>query len=300
MKIFLTGGTGFFGKWLLKTLPAGFEATVLSRDPATFLAAFPEFKRTEIHFICGDIRNFDLSNDYFDYVIHAATTAAHAIPDEELNSVILEGTQKILTMNFGKMLYVSSGAVYGEQPPELECISEDYCGEPVNAYGRSKLMAEQLCLESGKPITIARCFAFVGPFLPLDAHFAIGNFIDDCLNNRPIIIKGDGMPLRSYLYATDLAEWLFAILNAGKVGRAYNVGSDQAISILQLAQRVRLIAGTDNQIEVLKPPKKELPPQKELPPRYVPNILRAQSELGLNVKIGLDEAIKKTFDWCRA
>lgn len=292
-KIFITGGTGFFGKWLLTLLPAGFEATVLSRDPATFLATFPEFKRPEIHLIRGDIRDFNTDCDYFDYVIHAATTAAHSIPDEELHSVILAGTQKILTMNFGKMLYISSGAVYGEQPPELECIPEEYDGEPVNAYGRSKLMAEHLCLESGKSITIARCFAFVGPFLPLNAHFAIGNFIDDCLNNQPIIIKGDGTPLRSYLYATDLAEWLFAILKAGKAGRAYNVGSDQAISILQLAQRVRFVAGTDNMIEVLQSP------QNKPAQRYVPNISRAHSELGLNVRIGLDEAIRKTLEWHR-
>ena len=155
-------------------------------------------------------------------------------------------------------------------------------------------MAEQLCLESGVKTVITRCFAFVGPWLPLDTHFAIGNFIWNCLRNEPIEIKGDGTPMRSYMYGSDLAEWLLAILLRGEPARAYNVGSDEAISILDLAHLVRECAGTQN--EIIVHGKKV---DGTLPARYVPSVDLAKKELSLCLRSSLSEAISQTLDWHR-
>jgi dTDP-glucose 4,6-dehydratase len=132
----------------------------------------------------------------------------------------------------------------------------------------------------------------VGPYLPLDIHFAIGNFIRDALAGGPIVIKGDGTACRSYLYAADLVIWLWTILLQGKNCRAYNVGSDKVVTIAELAQ---LIA-KDNPVDLeVKIQKRSLP--GVLPERYIPSIERAKTELKLSEYIELKTAIQNTEKW---
>lgn len=312
-RIFLTGGTGFFGKWLLhcflslrQSYGLDVALTVLSRDPKRFLACNPEFSGQEkLTFTTGDIRTFDISQlPPFDFLIHGATAVSAQLerdnPDETY-SVITAGTRHMLDLarhcGAKRLLFISSGAVYGPQPSDLTLIPETYQGGPSSAYGKGKKISEQLCLEASSghfDCLIARPFAFIGPYLPLDVQFAIGNFIRDCLENRPIVIRGDGTPLRSYLYAADLAEWLWTILLKGEHARPYNVGSDEAISIRDLALKVRACAGTDNPITIQEKPKPALPP-----PRYVPSIQRAKTELRVEIRCPLDEAIRRTLAWHR-
>lgn len=313
-RIFLTGGTGFFGKWLLhsclglrKAYDLDLELTVLSRDPVRFLDCFPEFSRRDgLDFITGDIRSFTLPDTRtFDFVIHGATAASAKLEKEdpdEMYSVITDGTRHILELaqrcSVKKLLFVSSGAVYGTQPPALNQVPETYEGLPSAAYGKGKKHSELLCLAaaSGRfECVIARPFAFVGPYLPLDQHFAIGNFIRDCTEGRPITIQGDGAPLRSYLYAADLAEWLWTILLRGEHARPYNIGSSEDISIYDLARLVRECAGTQNEIIVRGTKVKD-----ELPSRYVPSVERAKKELALNQRTSLSEAIRRTIAWDRS
>lgn len=301
MKIFMTGGTGFFGKSLFRHCAQlkQNEIVILSYESDEFLVEFPwVLKDKRIKIIRGDIRNFEFPEADFDYIYHGATTSGRIIADNEISSVIINGTKRVLDFakknkRLSKLLYVSSGAVYGR-----DCsvnIKEDFPREPVDIYGSSKLEAEKLCLESGVPCSIARCFSFVGEYLPLGVHFAIGNFISDCLNHRPIVIEGDGTPIRSYLYASDLTDWLWTILTHGEPGCAYNVGSDHMVSMRELAEIVRSVAGNKNEVQV------SLPPSGKPPQRYVPNISRARNKLGLEVKTTLEEAICKTLEYhqCR-
>ncbi len=260
--IFITGGTGFIGKWLLESfayinrkMNLNCRMLVLSRSPEKFIQQYPHFRQfTEITFLKADVRNFEFPDEKPDYIIHAAAdtiTTHNATNVPELVDGIIHGTRR--TLDFAKQrgtkrfLFVSSGAVYGKQPADLAAIPESYNGTPdlldmPIAYGQAKRTAEALCCfyykYHGIESTIARCFALVGPYLYLNIHYAIGNFISDALKGGPIIINGDGSPVRSYLYAADLAIWLWTILFKGTPATAYNVGSDVPISIAELAEKI--------------------------------------------------------------
>jgi len=297
--LFLTGATGFFGKWLLdSTLGTHIRVYALSRNPDLFLKKYPRYlKADNIFFLNGDVRDFVLPKRVeIQYIIHAATSTvadSSVAAQNELYSSIVDGTKKILEMRAEKLLYVSSGGVYGKQPPTLPQFTEDYKCMPNNAYGHGKLEAERLCSESDIPTVIVRPFAFIGPYLPLDAHFAAGNFINDALHKRPSIINGDGTPLRSYLYPSDLCEWLWKSLIHGEKGEIFNVGSDEAVSILELAQMINEVAGSSSAEIIVK--EKSL--TNALPARYIPNIDLIKNRLGVTIKVSLKEAIKRTLEF---
>ena len=297
MRLFITGGTGFFGKSMLdyrirhpEWSWAKADWVILSCFPDRFAARYPYLAhQTGVSFIEGDVRDFVFPAGRFDAVIHAATSAVTTMPDDEMTSVILDGTNRVV--EFAKssecrnILFTSSGAVYG---PRISPSSEtDECN-PVTAYGKGKLAAERLLAGCGLDVKIARCFAFVGAYLDKTIQYAIGNFIRNCLEGEDIVIKGDGTPLRSYLYADDLVEWLFAILDGGENGRPYNVGSDHALSIRELAERVRDVLNPKSEVRVLGVP------SSSPPSVYVPRVSRASEELGLRASVDLDEAIKRS------
>lgn len=303
-RVFLTGGTGLLGKWLLTRIrELDMEVVALSRNPSGFIDKFPVFAQNpKLTFIKGDIRDFSFPTGKFDYVIHAATEVNANFGQQnpvEMHSAIVDGTRRVIQFSrqatVQRILYVSSGAVYGVQPPELSHIPETFPCNPVTAYGKRKMEAEQMCLDSGIETVIARCFAFVGPWIPLDLHFAIGNFIGNCLRNEPIEIKGDGSPLRSYMYSSDLADWLVNILLNGCAGSVYNVGSDEAISISDLASKVKACAGAESPIKI-----QGRPGPSGFASRYVPSINKAKEEIGVHVQVTLDAAIKQTLSWYRA
>ncbi len=316
-KILITGGTGFFGTWLLESfvwinarLGLNATAVVLSRNPEEFLARHPYLAATPtIRFHTGDVRDFDFPPDRFSHVIHAATTASARLNDTEpwtMIDTIVRGTQHVLECAVAsgarKFLLTSSGAVYGQQPSDMTHLEEDFAGAPDSKAGNApyavgKRLAEVLChrmaAASMLETKIARGFAFVGPGLPLDLHFAAGNFIRDALRGGPIVINGDGRPLRSYLYAADLTAWLWIILFAGPTGEAINVGSDQAFPLSEIARKIAGLTSPSPEI-VIRAPEQSGPAS-----RYIPSIAKARRLLGLDVWHSLDQALEKTFEWYR-
>lgn len=313
--LFITGGTGFIGRWLLTTLLEAnkeknleLRITALTRSPDKFTNACPELaKNPALTLVRADIKNFDFPTEMFTHVIHAATdTNADAESRAlELMDTIIGGTRRVLefakTQSSAKVLFLSSGAIYGEQSKELASISEVYPGACTttsvrSSYGQAKRMAEQLCTvfhaQHGLETRIARCFSFVGPYMSFDGHFAIGNFIRDAVNGQPINIKGDGTPIRSYLYGADTSSWLLRILVEGRAGGVYNVGSDEALSLSELAHRVAKNVPTSNGVAIEGQPNSSSKHSK-----YIPDIKLARDELHLDVWTSLDESIRSTAQW---
>lgn len=315
-RIFVTGGTGFFGCWLMETflyanarLDLGARAVVLTRNRGAFAQKAPHLESAAaIDFCEGDVQSFAFPAGSFSHVIHAATDADQKLQQEQplmvLDSVV-QGTRRTLELarecGAGKFLLTSSGAVYGRQPPEMTHIPEGYTGGPDLSdwrvgYSEGKRMAELMTSlyyrTYGIETKTARCFAFVGPHLPLDRAFGIGNFLRDALAGGAIELKGDGTPYRSYLYAADLAIWLWTILFRGKTGIPYNVGSGDAITMKEVADAVADAFNPRPEVIVRGIPVPGKPAE-----RYVPDVTLAGAELCLKPKVLLPDAVRRTVEW---
>jgi dTDP-glucose 4,6-dehydratase len=263
-----------------------------------------------VTFIQGDIRRFSLVGlGHFDLIVHAATPARATLNNnspKEMLSIIIDGQRNLIEQaahsRCPRILFTSSGAVYGPQPADVTRLEESQLlgpdpMKPLTAYHEGKRMSELLLAiatrEGVLEAVTARLFAFVGPYLPLNEHFAIGNFIRDGLSGGPIIIKGDGRTVRSYQYPTDMVSWLWTLATRGQPGRAYNVGSDHALSMREIAQQVS--GATDGaEVHILGKIDPGVPVD-----RYVPSIERSKGELELSNKIDFQEAVRRTVAWHR-
>jgi len=313
-RLFVTGGTGFMGAWLLESLVHArdrlgldLRAVVLSRAPDRFRARAPGLAdHPALEFVTGDVRFFTPPAGRFAAIVHAAADTsidAERGDPTGLAEAIVAGTRRVLECGERwaavRTLCVSSGAIYGPQPRDLSGFPEDFAldaAPPATAYAQAKRRAEALCgaVAGERRPMVARCFAFVGAQLPLDGHFAVGNFIRDAVAARPIEVLSDGRAVRSYMHGVDLTVWLLTILLRGRPGRAYNVGSDRAISVGDLAHEVAALVSPPLPVLVRDAP--GIGP----PPRYVPCIDRARRELGLELSVPLPDALGRTLVWARA
>ncbi len=285
-------------------------ATILSRNPDAFLRRAAHIAgRPSLTFIEGDISDFVFPAGPFDVLIHAATEVAdRSCPGAAAGQMdaILSGTRRVLEFTrrtrVKQVLFVSSGAAYGVQPPSLPHVPETWPGAPEttsldSGYGIGKRASEHL-LAVHAPVNdyqlkIARCFAFVGPHLD-PGRYAIGNFIRDALSGQPLKVLGDGTPVRSYLYAADLAIWLWTILLHPASKGIYNTGSGDSIDIAGCARAVADVINPSLSVEIAKSPVPLRPTAV-----YVPDTGRAERELGLRKLISLPEGIRRTASWLR-
>jgi dTDP-glucose 4,6-dehydratase len=281
-----------------------FEVFVLTRSRHRLLKDWPELeKMKKFSLLEGDVRSFSLPKGLsFTHLIHGASPLN--FPDSPENELeILEGTRHVLESislsPLKRVLYLSSGAVYGGLPFSCSRLKEDQArldNPSLSYYGRGKLRSEMLIQEISRANDIgsvsARIFAVAGPYIPPRAHFALSEFIGNLLNEKPIEIKGDGTALRSYIYGADLTLWLWKLLLHPKAEGPYNIGSESVVSIFDLARQLSLLAGaTEDSVRLLGKAQNRVH-------SYIPNISKAKA-LGLPLHFDSTECIKLTWDWCK-
>ena len=317
-RLFLTGGAGLFGRWLLESLlwandhlDLGVKVGVLVRRPDVWHVAAPHLaKHSAVTVHQGDLLTFVFPGGQFTHFVHLAAPSdgpSQTTDPLALFDTLVGGTRRALDWaaqaGVKRFLYVSSGSVYGRHV-KTACKVDETCREapdpmdPASCYDEGKRAAELLCSlyfqQKELPTVVARCFSVVGPYLPLDWHYAAGNFIRDALAGGPIRVAGDGSPERSYLYLADLAWWLWVILLEGQPGRAYNVGGDEAVSIKELAKRTAVCFSPPLKVDIAREPRPGQTPQ-----RQVPCIRRAREELALKPRLCLDEALSRSLAFYR-
>ncbi len=315
----LLGGTGFVGKCILDAFAKGLleswkidQITVVARNAEAFPRRFPGLSNAAVKFVSADLN--DIQEVYqlpsAEYILHAAASSNANDYDVDAwgqHASMLQSTKNLLQWVTdkklrSKILYVSSGAVYGNSTKQRFsedsfCISDvDSITGPENSkgvYRVAKIKCEYLMLQASQyfslPVSIARCFSFVGPWLELNQHYAIGNFLEDALHGRDVQVKAQYPVYRSYMYAEDLVLWLMSLMHQASTDcRVYNVGSPYAVELHHLAQSIarRFDVGVSGLL---------LDVNEKLADFYVPCVDNAIRDFGLNLNYSLDAAIDATI-----
>ncbi len=249
-KIFITGGSGFFGRWVMAVLKAAIEFYTLETE--VFLLTRQEInllrKPVWLNKISGDIKNFDFKKlpSSMDFILHMAASSNpkdyQNKPESMFEDIVL-GAQRIL--EYGgfsqakKILVTSSGAVYGKKSRVDQPIREDLIPDLWGAdiYSRAKYEAEKIFIFSNIPFVIARCFAFYGETQPIGHGFAIADMQDQIKKFGKIEIKNPGT-IRSFMYMGDMVRALFLLLFKPEIEGVFNVGGEKPELILETAHKI--------------------------------------------------------------
>lgn len=305
-KLLVIGGTGFFGKSILDSFQRGrlekysiTEIVVVARNITKFKDEYPELINNNIQLILGDIGELN-QIPYADIIIHAASsTNKQDYINDDLNQ---KNNIEKATFNYcklakknhtnSKIVYCSSGAVYGQQPPDIEKIREDFDFNSVKGlaaekrnYAIGKRNSEESIIKlgvEGLSVSIARCFAFYGKYLPKDQHFAYGNFVGKAEKGEVVKVNAENPVYRSYMSADELVDSLIIIaLNSDKSCPIYNVGSDKAILIHDLAKKIAAEYGVNCEM-------KEITELQNVD-RYVPDTTKLKKLVENFKKISYDK-----------
>ncbi|MBN2507461.1 MAG: NAD(P)-dependent oxidoreductase [Verrucomicrobia bacterium] len=324
--VLLTGGTGTIGRWLLesfahinRSLDLQARVLVLTRSPEHFAAHVPHLASDPcVRFVRGDVRALDpadVSDAQADcpagrvaFVVHAASdTSPSHVGGAAFRTLdtLYSGTRRVLewavTQPAARVLLLSSSAVYLPGPALAQPVSEEHpeassCASAANAAGEGHRVMELLGAifreEHGLDCKTARCFGWMGPGMGLKSRDGVCSFIQDVLGGGPVLLPEDGASLGSYLYLADLAVWLWTMLLRDSVSSVFNVGSDEALPLGEIAERIAALSPE-------RPPviRTGAPGLRPTASSAIPDVSRARRELGLDVWIPFATAVRKTFQY---
>ncbi len=300
----ISGGNGFLGSYLAeKFIDKGYEVTVVDDFSTSKRKNVPQ----EVTLIKQKIEDYK-TNKKYDFVIHLA---ARPSPEDYISKPVSTissnsiGTYKMLEIakdSNAIFMYTSSSEVYGDA--SVIPTSEDYFGN-VNpngirsSYDESKRFSEALIMayhrEYGLDVRIQRPFNVYGPRIREDGLYGrvIPRFILQAISNNPITVHGSGRQTRSFLYISDWvrASWSFINTKTPKY-RIINIGSNDEITILELAKKIKAITESHSYIKHIKP-------RKEDPKRRAADIRRISEMLKWEPKVNLDKGLKNTTEWLK-
>jgi nucleoside-diphosphate-sugar epimerase len=310
-RILITGATGFIGTWISSTLmeanerySLNLELTIITRSQFLATEKLNLGLLDKVQFIEHDVRNtFPRELGSFDFYIHGATPS-NAITGSNNSELVVDssvkGLKNLLELirrgnTVPTVMHLSSGAVYGDASLKLRSIPENesvvHSPSNLNPYMFAKIETEKLILEATEKNYIKgtnpRLFAFAGPHIPLDQHFAVGNFLRDRLANMEIEIIGNLGTVRSYMYPTDMCNWLLALL-VNPTLETIHVGSPSPITMDQLARTIsECTEGIGVRHETID----------SKPSHYVPEIFKTLKFLKVVQKVKLEDAIVRWWEW---
>jgi dTDP-glucose 4,6-dehydratase len=307
MRVLITGGAGFIGSHLARSL-LGRGCEVVCMD--NFITGSPENIAPlgglrGFQFVKHNVTSYIVLDGPLDWVLHLASPASPRdyleLPIQTLKVGAL-GTHNALGLAKAKrasFLLASTSEVYGD--PLVHPQREEYWGNvnpvgPRGVYDEAKRFAEAITMAyhrtHGISTRIVRIFNTFGPHMRLNDGRAIPAFMTQALAGVPVTVYGDGSQTRSFQYIDDLVEGIWRLMSA-EVTDPVNIGNPQEMTLLDLAKRIIRLAGGQSEI-VFEPLPEDDPKVRQ------PDITRARTLLGWEPRVDTDDGLRRTFEWFQA
>ena len=315
MRFLITGGAGFLGSHLTDALlERGDEVTIL--DVASDLKVRHQLSNPRFRYVHDSIFSREILEglvSWCDVVYHLAAVVGvdHYVGDPyQVLNVNVNGTQNVLTVAFKankKVVFSSTSEVYGKSlsiPFREE--GERLLGSTTVdrwCYSTSKAVGEHFCFafhKLGLPVVVLRYFNVYGPRLDrMDVGRVMTIFLGQLMRGVPLTVIGDGAQTRSFTYVDEaIRATVAAGLREEAVGRIINIGTDEEVSIKELAALMIRLWGSRSSIAFV-PQVEVYGSSYEDIPRRVPDIQGMREVLGVSPRVSLEEGLKHTIEWFR-
>ena len=308
-RIVIFGGTGFIGKWLTSALLEANDRFNLNlkiilyvRDPSRAFEGLNLDPRDPVEFIKVDFSSGSpISLVESDFIVHAATPTSinrnsgidvYSAPTIGAATSILQAS--LVAKKSLRIVHLSSGSVYGPLNNNLNQFYESqviYEDDVRDHYTKAKVSAENIIKRCSENTLVKfanpRLFTFAGPHLPLDKHFAVGNFILNGRNKESIVVKGNPNSVRSYMYPTELiSNLIFIMLDPQDI--PINVGSETCVTIEELAHKVNRFFPQSKVV---------LANKNDVISKYWPSTSNLRENYGFVFQHSIDEMLERWINW---